>query len=67
MVVAFNMGATANSGATWMWLDNIGLEEVPSCPPEDLSSDCLVDMEDLAIVAATWLDCNREPSAECWK
>ncbi|HSV27119.1 MAG TPA: hypothetical protein VLH60_04425 [Sedimentisphaerales bacterium] len=66
MVIAFNIGATSNSGTTWMWLDNIGVQEVNWCPPVDLNGDCLVDMKDAAVIFDAWLNCNRNPSGECW-
>jgi pectate lyase len=69
MVIAFNLGATANSGATWAWLDNIKVEKVISCPSSasDLNADCDVNMEDMAVMAANWLLCHRSPTDECWQ
>ena len=67
MVIAFDLESKPSSGATWVYLDNIKVEEVPPCPSGDLDSDCLVDMKDLRILAADWLACSRTPSGQCWQ
>jgi hypothetical protein len=43
---------------------------VPDCTeeiPGDANGDCQVDMEDLALVASSWLTCNREPQESCFE
>jgi hypothetical protein len=73
MVVAVNLGAMSKAspatalGATWVYLDNIKVQEVPACPAADLSGDCVVDMKDMAAMALNWLACNRNPSSQCWQ
>jgi pectate lyase len=67
MVVAFDLESKPSSGATWVYIDNIKVEEVPACPTGDLTGDCLVDAKDMAAMAAGWLGCNRNPDSECWK
>jgi hypothetical protein len=67
MVIAFNLEATANSGATYMWVDNVKVQEVAPCPIGDLNGDCVLTMKDLAAMAANWLVCNRSPAAGCWQ
>ena len=34
--------------------------------PADISGDCRVDIEDFAMLAASWLDCNIIPADFCW-
>jgi len=67
MVIAFDLTSKANSGLTWVYLDNIQVEEVPSCPTADPSGDCLVDMKDIAALASGWLTCGRSPADQCWQ
>lgn len=43
---------------------------VPDCTeeiPGDANGDCQVDLEDLALVASSWLTCNREPQESCFE
>jgi pectate lyase len=64
MAIAFNLGATPSAGATWAWLDNIKVQE---CPLSDLNADCVVNMKDMAVMAANWLSCHRSPADQCWQ
>ena len=66
MIVSFNLGGRANSGTTNIWIDNISVTEVLPCPEYDLNSDCTLNIQDITMFAAEWLDCNREPSSECF-
>jgi hypothetical protein len=34
-------------------------------PDYDLDEDCDTDFADIALIAGTWLDCNRYPQSEC--
>jgi hypothetical protein len=43
------------------------VQEVSPCPTGDLSGDCVVNMKDIAAMAANWLICNRNPSGQCWQ
>ncbi len=36
-------------------------------PVGDANGDCYVNFLDSAILAAQWLACNRQPTAECWQ
>jgi pectate lyase len=65
MVVAFNLGGRANSGTTWISMDNMSVIE-HACPAMDLNGDCNLDCTDLAQFAQDWLTCYREPASECW-
>jgi hypothetical protein len=65
MVVSFNIGGNIGSGSIWVDLDNISIVECPS-PDADLNKDCQINMKDLAVAAADWLICHRDPSDECW-
>jgi hypothetical protein len=69
MVIAVNLAAmpknSTSLGQTWVYLDKIGVQEVAPCPTGDLNSDCVVDMKDVAAMAANWLTCNRNPAEQC--
>jgi pectate lyase len=67
MVIALDLQSKPSSGATWIYLDNVRVEEVPACPSADLNADCLVNMKDMAAMAANWLGCNRSPTGQCWQ
>lgn len=41
--------------------------ECPEYPAGDINRDCQVDLEDLALLALSWMECNREPSHTCWQ
>ena len=38
-----------------------------ACPSADVSGDCRVNLEDIALVAMSWLKCNRLPQSACWE
>lgn len=67
MVIAFDLEAVSNSGATWIAVDNVKVQEVAPCPTGDANGDCILDMRDVAVLANNWLLCNRSPSAQCWQ
>ena len=33
----------------------------------DVNGDCKVDLEDIALIALSWLKCNRLPQSACWE
>ena len=35
--------------------------------PYDSNSDCVINIEDYAIIAMNWLNCNLEPQQACWQ
>jgi len=39
--------------------------DCPEYPVGDVNEDCRVDLEDLALLAQSWLQCNRQPSRTC--
>ncbi len=55
-----NMGAYGGTSQASKSPDCIG------SLPADLSGDCRVDIEDFAMFAASWLDCNIIPADFCW-
>lgn len=65
MVISFNLGGRADSGVTHFWVDNISVTEILPCAEIDLTGDCMLNLQDLAAFALEWLDCNRNPVAEC--
>ncbi len=41
---------------------------IPVCvqnPPHDLNNDCVIDLQDFALFAADWLECNLVPESLC--
>ena len=67
MFVAFNLGGRAGAGEGFVWIDN--LQVIGDCRdemPADLNNDCIVDLNDFALMATDWLKCNLEPSSACW-
>jgi hypothetical protein len=67
MVVAFNVGGRASSGAPFIHADNIRVAEAVTCPPFDLNGDCAFNWLDVTMFANNWLACNRNPAGECWQ
>jgi hypothetical protein len=62
-----NYGGTAEASKS---TNGSGPEPPTTCtsPVEgDLNNDCKVDLTDLAILTAHWLECNLDPPSACWQ
>jgi hypothetical protein len=59
------LGGRANCGSTHFWVSNISVTGNLPCAEIDLSDDCQLNFQDLAVFAEAWLDCNRDPDSEC--
>lgn len=56
--LTIDVGKSGSTGIGQLWLDNIRLY-APMCvdaPAMDLNGNCVVDMEDFAVMASEWLD-----------
>jgi hypothetical protein len=60
-------GVELTSGQAY--LDNFIIDSGTLCDglsEADLNEDCKVDFKDFALVALEWLNCNMDPSGDCW-
>ncbi len=63
-VQVYNYGLSPESIAQ-LYYDVSGLAPCLYPPANDISGDCQVNMIDLALLAADWLECGRYPAAGC--
>lgn len=62
LIVYINLGGRAASGNTEVFIDNIVVTACQGILNGDLNDDCVVDLQDLGLLASEWLDCNSELS-----
>jgi hypothetical protein len=65
MTIAFNLGGRAGVGPGYFYVDNVSIVEALPCPEVDLNDDCQLNLQDLAVFALDWLNCNRDPASQC--
>jgi len=59
-------GALNETEVAQLYMDMLGVSYICKDPPaKDLTGDCLVGLDDLAVLLLEWLDCGRYPQSTC--
>jgi len=64
--VVFNVDDEPNHDAALEWVqENLARPVCMQKPIGDLNDDCMVDFQDFALFAESWLSCNLRPQSDC--
>ena len=65
--IVFNVDDEPNHELALEWVrENLAGPVCMQKPAGDLNGDCIVDFDDFALFAESWLSCNLRPQSECW-
>jgi hypothetical protein len=68
MVISFNLGGTVDAaGSISYMIDNLAVIECSALVPGDVNGDCQMNIADLAMIAANWMNCTVDPASSCWQ
>lgn len=59
------VGGSTVTGEVWSFSTVGATCDTETAPVSDVNGDCLVNLEDLSIMASEWLDCTIVPSGAC--